>query len=103
MVQWWGAQAEITSISSYKNRIVVSPSDLLYLNIGYGLPGINIIPWRTIYENLKLEYPTFSGTILGPEATLWGEVNSDETSLNKLYMRASVVAERAWNYHADDG
>lgn len=34
---------------------------------------------------------------------MWGEVNSDETSLNKLWMRGSVVAERAWNYHANDG
>jgi len=43
-------------------------------------PGTHIIAWRDIYDKLTLKFEDFKGEILGPIATLWSEVNSDDTT-----------------------
>ena len=83
------------------NKIVVSSYDILYLDTGYG--GGRINAWRDMYDKITLKFDDFKGEILGPQGNLWAELNTDQTTFNKLYIRGCVVAEKGWNYEANSG
>lgn len=89
-------------VKSSQSKIVLSPSDYLYLNSGQGFitgnPLGHFSTWRQIYENFTV-FPTGveRERILGAEALLWGEVSNEETLDTGLWMRASAFAERVWS------
>ena len=39
--------------------------------------------------------------VIGGEVCMWGELNSRQTHEQKVWMRASVLAERLWNEKID--
>lgn len=49
-----------------------------------------------MYQNLQFNIPNYNGTVLGAEAELWGELVSDETIMEKIWIRGSILAERTW-------
>jgi hypothetical protein len=89
-------------VKSCESKIVLSPSDYLYLSSGQGFitgnPFGHFSTWRQIYENFTA-FPAGVAPerILGAEALLWGEVSNEETLDTGLWMRASAFAERVWS------
>ena len=86
-----------------KSKIILSPSDILYLNKGQGNLWLNATQgnysnWRQIYENLVV-FPAGvdQSRILGAEVCLWGEVSNEDTLENNLFMRSTSFAGRVWS------
>jgi hypothetical protein len=88
-------------VKTSQSKIVLSPSDFLYLNSGQGFitgnPLGHFSSWRQIYENFTV-FPTGvdRNRVLGAEALLWGEVSNEETLDTNLWMRAASFAETVW-------
>jgi hexosaminidase len=58
--------------------------------------------WRDIYTNFETNsYDKFKGRVIGGETCMWSEVNNPETTLNKIWIRSSALAERLWNPNAN--
>jgi len=103
ILHYWGNQnATADFVKSCESKIVLSPSDYLYLSSGQGFitgnPFGHFSTWRQIYENFTA-FPAGVAPerILGAEALLWGEVSNEETLDTGLWMRASAFAERVWS------
>lgn len=85
------------------SRIILSPSDYLYINKGIGNIWFNnsagsYSTWKQIYQNFEI-FPQGidKSKILGAEVTLWGEVSNDDTLENNIWMRATAFAEKLWS------
>lgn len=54
IIHWWGSSNDLLSISEFTGKIILSPSDNAYLDLGFGGPwgtGFgSMITWRQIYE-----------------------------------------------------
>lgn len=103
IIQWTGSYKNIQKLVAYANPVIISSGDVLNLNVGYGKPGNSIITWQTIQNNLNFTIPNFKGQVLGAEAQFWGELVTDETIMQKVWIRGSVLAERTWNNLANKG
>lgn len=107
IIQFWGISTDLASIQNKTNKLILSPYDVLYLDVGFGnLFGGDygkMKTWKQIYLNFKPKsYNLDSSRILGGEVCLWGEVNSDETMENKLWPRSNAFSERVWNGEETD-
>jgi hypothetical protein len=69
--------------------------DKSYLSFGFA--GYTVETWRRIYFENKLSFGYASVQVAGGVAALWSELNNGQTTLNKLWLRASALAERLWN------
>ncbi|XP_075234714.1 chitooligosaccharidolytic beta-N-acetylglucosaminidase-like [Lycorma delicatula] len=87
-------------------RIILSNSDVLYLDCGFGswVAGGNnwcspYKSWHYIYDNkisnIKVK-PKKKHLILGQEAPLWSETVSEQSLDSKLWPRGAALAERTW-------
>lgn len=60
ILHFWGAQGDVAKVTANStNKIILSPSDILYLNKGQGNLWLNgtqgeYSVWRTIYEKFVL-------------------------------------------------
>jgi hexosaminidase len=104
IIQIWSKQDDpmIETILKKGYRVIVSNSDVLYLDCGYGnWEGDKPIwcgpysEWQKIYKlNITSEY---GDQVYGAEATIWSE-SIDELSLDsRIWPRASALAERLWS------
>eukprot|EP00178_Gracilaria_changii_P003290 TRINITY_DN14832_c0_g1_i1.p1 TRINITY_DN14832_c0_g1~~TRINITY_DN14832_c0_g1_i1.p1 ORF type:complete len:117 (+),score=4.53 TRINITY_DN14832_c0_g1_i1:995-1345(+) len=83
ILQYWGSQTDTAKITANTtSKIVLSPSDILYLSKGHGNLWLNASQgeysvWRTIYEKFVV-YPegVDKDRIHGAVACLWGEVSN---------------------------
>ena len=94
-------QADLVAAGS-TSKIVLSPSDILYISKGQGNLWLNgtqgtYTVWKTIYENFVV-FPSGvdRSRIMGAEVCLWGEVSNEDTLENNIWMRASAFAARVW-------
>jgi hypothetical protein len=78
------------------SRIILSPSDFLYINKGFGNIWFNSSAgtysvWKQIYKRFNV-FPEGidKSKILGAEVTLWGEVSNDDTLENNIWLRATA-------------
>jgi hexosaminidase len=85
------------------SRIILSPSDFLYINKGIGNIWFNssagtYSTWKQIYQGFNV-FPQGidKSRILGAEVTLWGEVSNDDTLENNIWMRATAFGEKLWS------
>jgi len=86
ILHYWGAQADVAKVTANVNsKIILSPSDILYLNKGQGNLWLNASQgeypvWKGIYQNFTI-FPAGvdKSRILGAEACLWGEVSNEDT------------------------
>lgn len=84
-------------IKHKKNQIVLSNTDFLYLDIGFGTPlgdkyG-DFITWKDIYLKFNPN-PDVQGEVIGGEVCLWSELDNGLNHFNKLYPRTSVAAQK---------
>jgi len=83
------------------NKLIISSDDKLYINGGFGFiwgnPSGTFLSWKDVYNFDPIPDGFDKSRILGAEACLWGEVNSESTLDNYLWPRASSLAERLWN------
>ncbi len=84
------------------SKIILSPSDYLYINLGIGNIWFNTSAgsyhvWKQIYQGFQL-FPqgVNKSRIIGAEVALWGEVSNDDLLENDIWMRATAMAERLW-------
>ena len=108
VMQYWGASTQYDLIKNYSNPVILSPYDYLYIDVGYGnafgdSSWAPFITWKTIYHFNPFPAEIEKSRILGAEVTLWAEVNSDSTTDNHIWSRASAFAERMWNAEINDG
>lgn len=92
----------IKVLGNSTSRIILSPSDFLYINKGIGNIWFNssagaYSTWKQIYQGFEI-FPqgVDKSKILGAEVTLWGEVSNDDTLENNIWMRATAFAEKLW-------
>lgn len=82
-----------------KNEVIISYWNQVYLDIGVGTttfdPYRNYLTWRDIYQYNP--YVT-NVNVIGGETCLWSELNDDHTLDQKIWIRASAMAERLWNW-----
>lgn len=86
ILHYWGSQADVAKgtifqyvvVNASKSKIILSPSDLLYFNEGFGFIWQNASfgvyrNWLEVYNNLIL-FPTGVDPerILGAEVCAWG-------------------------------
>lgn len=89
--------------SKSQSKLILSPSDILYLNEGQSFIWENqtfgkYFTWRMIYENFTL-FPQGvpQDKILGAEACLWGEVSNEDTLENNLWPRVAAFGLNIWS------
>jgi hexosaminidase len=90
--QVWTEQSKIQAIVAAKYNVVASPSDVWYLDHAENT-------WDVMYNydptvGLSAEE---AGYILGGETAMWGEQVDASNLIQKIYPRASAVAERLWS------
>jgi hexosaminidase len=98
VLQWWGISTNLDRLVGRPNEVILSSYDFAYLDKGFGnRNGIdygNYIKWRDIYAfNPRLE----GVNVIGGEACMWSELSSPSTHHQKIWNRASIIAERLWN------
>lgn len=78
IVQYWGSQAQTANVTAKStSKLVLSPSDYLYLNKGTTWIWMNktngaFSTWRQIYQNFTVRPDGVDPTrILGAEVCLW--------------------------------
>ena len=111
ILHYWGSQEDVAKgtwqhilvVKQSESKIILSPSDLLYLNKGMGFIWQNssfgtYSVWRKIYDDFVV-FPTGveKSRILGAEVCAWGEVINEDTLENTLWPRASTFAARVWS------
>lgn len=106
IIQAWTSGHDIKLRNILKNgyKMIISNYDALYLDCGaasWVSNGHNwcspYIGWQNVYGNrLEILSEPYSKQVLGAEATVWSE-QIDEYSLDqRLWPRASALAERLW-------
>jgi len=74
---------------------------MLYINEGFsfiwGNPFGTYYSWLDVYNFKPVPKGIDRDRILGAEATLWGEANSESSLDNNLWPRTSSLALRLWN------
>ena len=68
------------------NRIILSYNEVLYLE------RFNVT-WENVF-NFTPTVTGIKGTVIGAEAPLWSELNTDFTTEEKLWIRATALSER---------
>jgi len=105
IIHFWGPSDTINLLADLPNKIILSPTDFLYINSGFGFIWGNFAgtmkTWRDVYAFNPLPEGIDPSRILGAEVGLWGEVNSESTLDNYLWIRASSLAERLWSNEKD--
>ncbi|XP_055689176.1 chitooligosaccharidolytic beta-N-acetylglucosaminidase-like isoform X1 [Lutzomyia longipalpis] len=109
IIQVWtegsGAASHVPHLLARGYDLIISNSDALYLDCGFGLyvdEGVNWCspykPWSKIYNN---NITAMGGErreqILGAEACLWSSISSEDSLDSRLWPRASALAERLWS------
>ncbi|KRX03330.1 Glycoside hydrolase, superfamily [Pseudocohnilembus persalinus] len=107
ILQWIGTQADVSQLKEYNNQIILSYGDVLSLDKGFGTvtgqTQDTFSTWLMVYQGINFQDLTgFKGKIIGAEALLWGELNTDQTTMLKSWIRGSSLAERTWNSKAND-
>ncbi|XP_065222103.1 chitooligosaccharidolytic beta-N-acetylglucosaminidase [Planococcus citri] len=118
IIQIWTTigDKQIGHLLSNGYDLILSNYDALYFDCGFGAwigEGNNwcspYIGWQKVYMNDPtnvLRYANLSSNygrqILGAEATLWSEQSDDSTLDNRLWPRASALAERLWTNPTSD-
>lgn len=102
ILQYWGSSSKYSLIQNYTNRVILSPYDFLYIDVGYGnvfgdQSWAPLSTWKKIHGFNPYPPEIEKSRILGAEVTLWAELNSEWTTDNHLWSRSSVFAERVWN------
>lgn len=108
ILHFWAADKNYEFLSNYSNKVVLSTSNYLYIDVGYGNGFGNpswgpFSTWKNIYSFNPFPKEIERERVLGGEVTLWSEVNSDETTDNHLWSRTSAFAERLWNAEINRG
>ena len=108
IIQYWGNIKGYSAIAHLKNSVILSPYDKLYLDVGYGnsfgdQSWSSFSSWKDIYNFNPYPKEIKEDRILGAEVCLWSELNNDETTENKLWIRSSAFAERMWNGRINSG
>lgn len=92
LFQVWTEQTKVQAIVQANYSVIVSPSDVWYLNIASN-------DWMTMYTYEPTVNLTSAeaGYIVGGEVAMWGE-HVDEVNIESIvYPRAAAVAERLWS------
>lgn len=100
--QFWSSTDQYSLIQNYTNRVILSPYDYLYIDLGYGnifgdRSWAPFVEWKKIYNFNPYPAEIDRSRILGSEVTLWAELNSDAAMDNHLWSRTSAFSERVWN------
>ena len=105
IVQFWGNSADIGTVANITNKLVLSYMDYLYINVGFGFiwgeDFGQMITWAKIYDLPLTPAGISKDRILGAEATMWSEVNNENTLDDYLWVRSSAMAERLWHEEID--
>lgn len=107
IIQVWtqGQSPEIKTLLENGYNLIVTNSDALYLDCGFGSwvrDGNNwcspYIGWQKVYDNrMETIAGQYVDQVYGAEAALWAE-QVDEWSLDaRIWPRASALAERLWS------
>jgi hexosaminidase len=107
IVQIWlsGDDKKITTLLEKGYNLIMSNSDVLYLDCGIGgwvNEGLNWCApyktWQQIYEN-KMETIAgeFIDQIYGAETAIWNESTDENAIENRIWPRTSALAERLWS------
>ena len=98
VIQWWGSKSKIGVLNETKNEVIISSYTQLYLDLGVGTiffdPYQTYLTWRDIYQ---FNPYANSVNVIGAETCLWSELNDNHTNDQKIWVRASALAERLWN------
>lgn len=106
VIQIWteGGDEKIQRVLKSGYKVIISNSDALYLDCGFGSWAYDghiwcspYHEWQKIYNNdLDAMGGEYKDQIIGASATLWSE-SIDKHSLDaKAWPRASALAERLW-------
>lgn len=101
-MHYWGSQSDTATVTANgKSKIILSPSNYLYLNSGQGFVTSKSFghysTWEEIYVNFMLFPDGVDGQrILGASVALWGEVSNEDMLDNNLWPRSIVFAEMTW-------
>ena len=102
VLQWWGLTENLSLIANKPNEVILSNYHDTYLDLGYGgLEGDDYgtyVTWRNLYK-LQPSYPGVN--VIGGEVCMWGELANAHNIQQKIWIRASVLAERLWNSKID--
>jgi len=96
-VQVWGKQPTLTQVVRSGHRVVRSTG--YYLSVGFSTGGCASV-WETLYNDDPMPEGLSEAEqrlVLGAEAAMWGEVTDEYFLDQKLWLRASVLAERLWS------
>jgi len=112
MIQFWGTTTDMKSLMNQyaDHKWIISAFDYLYLDCGLGnyfgnKSWCDYHTWRDIYYFEATKFTEKPENILGVEATLFGELDSDQMIDRKTFPRVAALAERVWsaenNPHTD--
>ncbi|KAI8342812.1 glycoside hydrolase family 20 protein [Chlamydoabsidia padenii] len=108
VVQVWVGSAGVKAVTEKGYRAIVSSSDYLYLDLGFGkprsnpdpnLPGAGFNHWNRMYSydmraNLTSEEAKL---IIGGETAMWAELVDHTNFESRIWPRASAVAHTLWS------
>merc|ERR1712126_781073 len=89
-------------------RLILSNSDRLYLDCGFG-PWVGGPPnslnnwcspyksWQLIYENRPEKMLGQTQGVMGQEVAIWSEEADEHSIEGRIFPRASALAERTWS------
>eukprot|EP00828_Plagiopyla_frontata_P041191 TRINITY_DN5790_c0_g1_i1.p2 TRINITY_DN5790_c0_g1~~TRINITY_DN5790_c0_g1_i1.p2 ORF type:complete len:287 (+),score=35.52 TRINITY_DN5790_c0_g1_i1:445-1305(+) len=99
ILQYWDTKEDISNFSSIANKVILSPYDALYLDVGVGsLFGTNAWASYNSWKDMINFQPQLGGkNVIGAEAPLWSELNTDAVTDQKYWVRSCALAERVWN------
>jgi len=103
ILMYWGQSANIWAFKDTypTNGIVFALANYYYLDCGFGNKyGEKTFcdpfkTWWTLYEFEPTDYID-DGSVLGGEAPIWGELNSDLCVNPKIWPRAAALADKYW-------
>ena len=107
VIQFWGGTNMYAAIQNLPNPVILSPSNVLYLDVGVGntygdKSWGGYSTWKDIYNFDPYPKEIRKERILGAEVCLWSEINNDATTDIRLWGRSSAFAERMWNAEIKD-
>uniref|UniRef100_A0A1A9VDI0 Beta-hexosaminidase n=1 Tax=Glossina austeni TaxID=7395 RepID=A0A1A9VDI0_GLOAU len=112
IIQIWTKHSDPQVLGILKRgfRIIVSNNDALYLDCGGSdwLQATNngcspYIIWQRVYDNrMENIAETYVSKVLGAEAAVWSEQIDEQNLDQRVWPRASALAERLWSNPSDN-
>uniref|UniRef100_A0A1B6ED71 Beta-hexosaminidase n=1 Tax=Clastoptera arizonana TaxID=38151 RepID=A0A1B6ED71_9HEMI len=82
-----------TDLLNLGYRVIIATKDAWYLDHGFW-GRTTYHDWKVVYDN---RLPSAKKGVLGGEVAMWGELVDEHSLDNKVWPRASAVAERLWS------